>query len=342
MSPAERIAATARARGPELSERLTLVADAMSDSLARQLELVAWDREQLIGQLQTRVMELARSRPVVREGPPVRVIERRAQPLEAIDLAWAWLRRGRAVRVEREPDACSAALDVLRGLVPAFEGGALELHDEGGAELPPGWVEGGVEPPTGPRVAVIDEEADRELAAYVLARTGLRRSGVDPRGVKVAYAAGEHELLQRHLRRLWVGVRVGPADDPESFAGPVQPQMRDRYLQAYAEWEQHPEVEVWCKGGVLERAGDPRCYLAPALLHTHGPPPPLPLAGPMVVVVSIDDAGMKEAARRAQAERGQVVQIGGRPGAIAGPVRHVRGALLVERLPPGLPDPRPV
>lgn len=62
----------------------------------------------------------------------------------------------------------------------------------------------------------------------------------------------------------------------------------------------------------------------------------------MVVVVSIDDAGMKEAARRAQAERGQVVQIGGRPGAIAGPVRHVRGALLVERLPPGLPDPRPV
>lgn len=341
MSSAQRIAAIARARGAELSERLTLYADAVSDSLARQLELVAWDREQLVGQLQSRVAALGRARPSVRPGPPVRVLERRTQPLEAIDAAWGWLRRGREVRVQREPDACTAALDILRGLVPAFTEGELRVDDVPSAALPEGFVEGGVEPPVGPRVAVIDAEADRELAAYVLARTGLRRSGVDPRGVKVAYVSGEHELLQRHLRRLWVGVRVGPADDPESFAGPVPLAVRERYLVAHEQWLEHPEVEVWCRGGVLERAGDRGCYLAPALLHTHGPPPSLPLVGPMVVVALVDDAGLRAAAERVQREHGQVVQIGGRPGAVPGPVRHVRGALLVERLPPGLPEPRP-
>lgn len=340
MTAAERIAVIARARGPELSERLTLYADTVADSLARQLELVAWDREQLVGQVQSRVAALARERPRIRPGPPVRVLERRTQPLEAIDVAWGWLRRGRAVTVQREPDACMAALDILGGLVPAFTGGELRVDDES-CERPEDHVDGGVEPSIGPRVAVIDADADRELAAYVLARTGLRRSGVDPRGVKVAYVAGEHELLQRHLRRLWVGVRVGPAHDPESFAGPVQPKVRDRFLEAHAQWVEHPDVEAWCRGGELERAGDLSCYLAPALLHVHGPPPPLPLVGPMVVVAQIDEEGLREAARRVQSERGQVVQIGGRPGAVPGPVRHVRGALLVERLPPGLPEPRP-
>lgn len=318
-----------------------MYADAVVDSLAQQLELVAWDREQLVGQLQTRVAELAGARPSVRPGPPLRVVERRLQPLEAIDTAWGWLRRGRAVRVSKEPDACSAALDVLRELVPELAEDMLTIDDEPAGPLPPGYQEGGVDAP-GPRVAIIDADADRELAAYVLARTGLRRSGLDPRGVKVAYAAGALDLMQRHLRRLWVGVRVGPADDPESFAGPVPPALREQYEAAHADWTAHPDVTVWCRGGVLARAGDPRCYLAPALFHVVGPPPPLPLVGPMMVVSACDQGGLLAAARAVRAEGGQVVQIGGRPGAVPGVVRHVRGALLVERLPPGLPEPRPV
>ena len=160
--------------------------------------------------------------------------------------------------------------------------------------------------------------------------------------MKVAYAAGELELLQRHLRRLWVGVTVGPANDPESFAGPVPPGVRDRFVEVYAQWKEHEGVETWCPGGILERMGDPRCYLAPALFHTSWPLPDLPLVGPMLVVVGCDNETLREGARNTQRDGGQVVQIGGRPGAVEQPIRHVRGALLVERLPPGLPDPRPV
>ncbi|MEM7158803.1 MAG: hypothetical protein AAF799_38530 [Myxococcota bacterium] len=338
---AKQIAAIARARGPELSELITLYADALADSLAKQLELVAWDREQLVGQIQSRVVDLNRSRPAPRPGPAVRVIERRGQPLESIESVWSWLRRGRTVLLQREPDACTGALDLLRNLETAFAPGVLTIEDELSASLPEGHTEGGVPKPQR-RVAVIDSDADRELAAYVLARTGLRRSGVDPRGVKVAYVAGDLELLQRHLRRLWVGVTVGPANDPESFAGPVTPVVRDRFLDAYAQWKAHADVEAWCPGGLLERMGDPRGYLAPALFHTSWPLPDLPLVGPMIVVVGCDEQSLREGVRNTQSDGGQVVQIGGRPGAVNRPVRHVRGALLVERLPPGLPDPRPV
>jgi len=338
---AEQIAAFARARGSELSERLTLYADALSDSLARQLELVAWDREQLIGQVQTRVAELNRARPTVRDGPPVHVVERRLQPLEAIDVVWSWLRRGRRVRLSLEPGACTAAADLLLGLVPIFPRHALQVADEPEPEPEPDLVDGGVRLAQS-RVAMIDANADRELAAYVLARTSLRRSGVDPRGVKVAYAVGDLERLQRHVRRLWVGVTVGPAADPESFAGPVKPAIRDAFLDAHAQWQDHPGVSTWCRGGVLDRSGDPRCYLAPAAFHTSWPLPDLPRVGPMIVVVSCDEETLRTAARETLAQHNQLVQIGGRPGAIKGPVRHVRGALLVERLPPGLPEPRPV
>lgn len=345
---AEQIAAAARARGPELAERSRLEADVMADALARELELVAWDREQLVGQVQARVADLQLTRPLVREGPPVRVVERRLQPLEAIDVVWGWLRRGRRVRLEQEPGSCTAAAELLRGMAYRLPAGALEVH-EGTGELSAGTVPGGVDPPQ-PRVAVIDADADRELAAYVLARTGLRRSGLDPRGVRLAYAAGELDLLERHMRRLWVGVRVGPADDPESFTGPVPSSLREPFLAAHAQWQAHPGVRTWCAGGALERTGDPSCYLAPALFCVSWPPPELPVVGPMVVVVACDGVlRLQEAARQAQqvsgegaASGGQVVQIGGRPGRIPGRVRHVRGALLVERLPPGMPEPRPV
>ncbi len=339
---AEQIATSARALGAQLDERLTLYADALVDSLARQLELVAWDREQLVGQVQTRVAQLRRARPSLRPGARVRVIERRHQPLESIDAVWGWLRRGRRVRLELEAGACTAAADLLEGLESMFPAGALEVAreqaDPSGSDL----VDGGVDAP-GPRIAVIDADADRELAAYVTARTGLRRSGLDPRGVKRVYATGDLELLARHLRRLWVGVTVGPAEDPRSFAGPVQPSARERFLSANEQWRNHSDVRVWCPGGVLERTGDPACYLAPALFVVSWPVPDIPLFGPMVVVVACESSDqLRDAAGRAHALDGQVVQIGGRPGRIPQPVRHVRGALLVERLPPGLPDPRPV
>lgn len=339
---AEQIADAARARGPELAERIRLEADALVDALGRELRLVAWDREQLVGQVQARVAALQDARPPVRSGPPVRVIERRRQPLEAIDVAWGWLRRGRRVWLEQEPDACTAAGELLRGMAYRLPAGALEIHGEASREPPPGCVAGGVDPPA-PRVAVIDADADRELAAYVLARTGLRRSGLDPRGVKQAFVVGELELLERHMRRLWVGVSVGPADDPGSFAGPVPAATRERFVAAHAQWRAHPQVRTWCPGGVLERAGDPGRYLAPALFHVRWPPPALPLVGPMVVVATCDDeAQLQRAVQRARGEGSQVVQIGGRPGRVPGPVRHVRGALLIERLPPGMPEPRPV
>lgn len=340
METAEQIAAAARALGPELSGHLTLHADELVGSLAKQLELVAWDREQLVGQVQTRLAELQRMRPAVRRGPAVRVIERRAQPLEAIDTVWGWLRRGRRVRLELEADACTGAAPLLRGMIPRLPPGALEVATEVSDPLPAGYVEGGVDAP-GPRIAVIDAEADRELAAYVLARTGLRRSGVDPRGVKRVYVAGDLELLGRHMRRLWVGVSVGPAEDPRSFAGPVSSSVRDRFLVSHDLWRRHPDVRVWCPGGVLERTGDSAHYLAPSLFVVSWPIPDIPMVGPLVVVVACSsDAQLREAAQQAQQQHGQVVQVGGRP--MPGAVRHVRGALLVERLPPGLPEPRPV
>ncbi len=339
---AEQIAAAARARSDELAEHIRLMADALVDALAQQLQLVAWDREQLVGQVQARVAELQQTRPAVRAGPPVRVVERRLQPLEAIDVVWGWLRRGRRVRLEQEPGACSGTAELLRGMAYRLPEGALEIHEGTTRALPEGYVAGGVDAPE-PRVAVIDADADRELAAYVLARTGLRRSGLDPRGVKKAFAVGELALLERHMRRLWVGVRVGPADDAESFAGPVPAAICAKFTAAHAQWTAHPEVRTWCPGGVLERTGDPSHYLAPALFHTEGPPPELPLVGPMVVVVACaNEAELRAAVQRTRDGGGHVVQIGGRPGSIAGPVRHVRGALLVERLPPGLPEPRPV
>lgn len=338
---AEEIAAATRARSGELAERIRLMADALVDALAQQLQLVAWDREQLVGQVQARVATLNTTRPVARAGPAVRVVERRLQPLEAVDVVWGWLRRGRRVRLEQEPGACSGTADLLRGMAYRLPPSALEIHDGTTLALPPDHVAGGVDPPR-PRVAVIDADADRELAAYVLARTGLRRSGLDPRGVKQAFAVGELALLERHMRRLWVGVRVAPAADPESFAGPVPAAVSESFVAAHAQWSAHPQVRTWCPGGVLERTGDAACYLAPALFHAPWPAPELPLVGPMVVVVACaNEAELQAATRQVSGEGGQVVQIGGRPGRIAGAVRHVRGALLVERLPPGLPEPRP-
>ncbi len=361
----ERIAAAARALGGELSERVALYADAIATALATELMLVAWDREQLIGALQVRLGRLRQERFREYGGVPVRIVERRLQPLESIDLAWRHLRQGRHVHVQHEPGACSAGIELLAGLAHALEGmldasvltvasepsptepwrssGSSAWHSQVDVDAsdPGRWPLVGVAPP-GPRVAIVDEHADRELSAYVLARTCLRRTGRDPRGVKTAYVVGPVDLLQRHLRRLWVGASMGPATAHGSFAGPVEPEVRDRFLEAHARWSSHANVETWCPGGVLERAGDRAIYLAPALFAVDWPVPELELSGPMLVVVRCTPEQARAGAESAVRREGQLIVVGGRPGAFEGDARYIRGALLVERLPPGLPEPRPV
>lgn len=324
-------------------ERLAIHADALASALTRTDQLVAWDREQLIGATQARVRRIAERRLSLAEPASVRVVERRGQPLECIDVVWECLRRGQRVQLQYESGTCPAVLDLLRGIASALAPGALRIAtaplttDEDADQ----WPCVGVNVP-GPRVAMIDAEADRELSAYVLARTSLRRSGCAPRSVKVAYVSGSTDLLQRHLRRLWVGVNIGPATDSGSFAGPVEPAVRDAFLVACQRWAEEPGVDVWCPGGALQRTGDEYCYAAPALFFAQDAAPKLPIVGPMLVVVACDEAQAKAGHDAAVAAGGQAVQVGGRAGRYSGSVRHIRGALLVERLPPGLPEPRPV
>jgi hypothetical protein len=165
---------------------------------------------------------------------------------------------------------------------------------------------------------------------------------MDPRAVRRAFAIGPLDLLQRHAHRLWVGTQIGPADDPGSFAGPVDAATRDGFLAAVAAWSAHADVTTWCDGGPLERAGDDGIYLAPALMCVDWPAPELPLEGPMLVVVRCDVEHARAEIEAAARDGAQVVQVGGRPIGFASDVRHIRGALLIERLPPGLPEPRPV
>jgi hypothetical protein len=331
------IAEAARRLEPELSEQLALRADAIADSLADGLNLVAWDRELVIGRVQSRVYALRRRRIRLEPGDPVTVLERREQPLESLLATWGWLRRGRAVRLAYEAGCSAPWLELMRRLGGRMRAGTLQVDTMPVPADPEELV--GVHRP-GPRMAIIDADADRELAAYVLARTALRRNGFDPRAVRHAYVGGNAELLRRHLGRLWVGVQIGRPDDPGSFAGPVTEAQRDAYLRAYEAWAGRDGVKTWAEGGALERTDDDHLYLAPAAFAVEGDLPDLPIAGPMLVLVLTDAAAADAALARTRAAGGDAIAIGGP--ARDDVVRHVRGALLVERLPPGLPEPRPV
>ena len=338
----QRIAQAARAVEGVFLERLAVHADALAAGLARSHQLVAWDREQLIGATQTRARRLAAQRLPIASPEAVRVVERAGQPLECVHLVWGALRRGQRVFLEYEKRTCGTVIDFLRGIAPALVPGALRVADA------PGLVDDdtlgpriGVDVP-GPRIALIDADADRELAAYVLARSSLRRSGCDPRSVKVAYVCGPTDLLERHLRRLWVGVTVGPATVSGSFAGPLDESVREEFLEACRGWEAEEAVEVWCTGAALERTSDTAAYAAPALFFARGTPPKLPMVGPMLAVVACEPGQARAGYEAAVAAGGEAIQIGGRPGQFPKAVRHIRGALLVERLPPGMPEPRPV
>lgn len=361
----EAIAQGARRRADAFAEQLALHADAIADALERELHLVAWDREQLLGSVQARFAELCKRRPGELGGVPERVLERREQPLEAIDAVWERLLAGRRVLLQCARGACTATRTLVGELAASLPSGALTV-DAQPFDLDPAESAHGLsqlsasqraamiderDPSTWPlfavaralpRVATIDVAVDRELAAYVLARTCLRRAGTDPRSVRKAFVVGPVELLQRHLQRLWVGAQMGPASDPESFAGPVDPAMCDAFVAAQAAWLAEPRATRWVEGGVLERADLGGPYLAPAAFVCDWPPPSHDLVGPICIIVRCTPEQARAEIEAASREGAQVVQVGGRPIAYAKDVRHIRGAVLVERLPPGLPEPRPV
>jgi hypothetical protein len=338
MAPGSQIASAARRVFASFAERLAQRADEVSAALADELHLALWDREQLIGAMQARLATMAKATVRVTTATMgARVIELRAQPLEAIEVAWACLLAGRPVRVATQPGACSATASLVLDMASLMPAGAIAM---GGDE---DWPTVGVMPAVS-RVAWVDATADRELAAYSLARTSLRRSGMDPRAVRLAYTIGPTDLLARHLRRLWVGAQLGPASDPDSFAGPVDPATADAFIAAQTAWLAEPRAEAWCTGGVLEH-GAQGPFVAPAAFAVDWPVPELPLVGPMCCIVRCTEAQAREAIAKATAAGAAVVQIGGRTltdvPQTEGGLRHIRGAVLVERLPPGLPEPRP-
>ncbi len=357
MSP-ERLASAVRARHGELLELVALRAEAIAASLRADLGLVAWDCQVVIGRAQLGLRRLAEagSSVLASEDPALRVIERARQPLECLPLVWGALLQGRRVWLGAEPGASGAAALVLRTIDERLRQEGIELL----TIAPPGepapaesasWPLIGVEPAL-PRLAVVSADGDRELAAYVLARTCLRRSGDEPRTIHHALVCGPSHRLERYLQRLWVGAVVGPAEDPESFTGPVRAGLADAYLRALERWREQPGVRVLLHGGVLERAGEEGIFLAPALLRLPWPLPErcprpggeeLPVVGPMLLLYTCEAEAIDEASRSLGFPPARQLWVAPPPRrAVAGEgPRYVQGALIVERMPPGLPEPRP-
>jgi len=352
--PAKRLAAAARALQPTLMRLVAASADRLGAALEADCAMVPWDREQLIGQLQRQLVDLAEARFTVCGGPTAHVCERRSQPLEAIPQAWRWLREGRRVFVDAEPGACGQALHLLAEMGEVLGFGVLTTSREGGT-APKGAVDGGVAPARA-RVAFVSADADEELAAYVLARACLRRSGMDPRAVHIAVVDGGGDKLGRMLRRLWFSVRFSDAKDHGAFAGPV-PEDVAASLEASAEsLMAKSAVECWVPlrrlEGALEMDG---ALMAPSLWAT---PPGVsgerldevlsifPAVGPTLLLLR-EDQSQAQALLARLIKRGFGWTLIGPRGAHEGsrgveaPLRVFDGALLEDRLPPGLPKPRP-
>ena len=330
-----------------LRQDVALWTDVLAQDLAERLSAVAWDRARVVGWLLAGLDELLARPPPERpaDGAHARVHERADQPFEAWVVACRALLAGRAVVFSWDPPAEGPARTLLEQLAERLPS-LLTLAGAGPApEDDPAFI--------GParaaeRVAFVRARADRELAAYVLARACLRRSGRDPRAVRLAWVEGDPARLTRYLRRLFVETLIGPPDDPTVFSGPVDPATRDAYLACIDAWSQAEGVQTLVPGALLARAGDPRTYLAPALFAAPAEALDRPRAGPMLVLVSAD-AGQVQAAMARARRRGTdvLVVLGGALGpddhGLLGPrVTPVLGALLTDRLPPGLPEPRPV
>jgi hypothetical protein len=344
------LARAARSLDVPLQEWFALESDRLDDELEAR-GLVAWDRQLVLGQVQRRLRALAdaRSPASAPAGTRVRVIERAQQPLEAVPAAWAHLRAGRAVQLAHEPAAARGPMELLvragealvRALRADGDGGEpLVVEPQPGAAAPDDDV-----PLAHERCALVEADADRELSAYVLARGCLRRSGGDPRAIRRAYVVGPSETLERYLVRLFVGVQLGRPHEAGAFAGPVADEAAAAFLRACAAWREASGVRELCRGARLHRGGDPGPYLAPALFAVDGPhvPNAPTRTGPLLVLHRCSAAEGAAAFSAMDGGRGRV-RIGGHSFRRADPdpeVAHVRGALLVERLPAGMPEPRP-
>jgi hypothetical protein len=350
----ERIAAVSRALGHELLEAIALAADSLAEDLGERLGMVAWEREDQIGMAQRRLLNLRERRFHRYGGDPALVRELREQPLEALELAWRALRRGRRVHVESEADACPGVFRILREMSDLLGEELLSVSSPGVFDHPhAGWQGIGVRQRR-ERVALIQRDADHELAAYVLARACLRRTGFDPRVVHRVIVVGSSERVERNLRRLWVGTQMGTVDDEHAFAGPVHERRAEQFLADEAAWHAREQVTTICPGGRLRRANAPGlAFLAPALFRVRITDEQLPtdepeLHGPILVVypVGADAAAEARGERLLEhfAPRGHGhLRFGSKPRELTlrRVDRQVHGALLVERLPPGLPEPRP-
>ena len=345
----ERLAAAARLLQQELLEALALASDAIADDLAERLGMVAWEREEQIGLAQRRLQQLREQRFDHHGGEPVLVRELRAQPLEALELAWRELRCGRRVHVESEAGACPGVHRILRDMAELLGGAGLTVTAPGILDHPQAsWRRVGVEPRC-ERVALVQDDADHELAAYLLARACLRRTGFDPRVIHRVITIGPAPRLERTLRRLWMGARMGPVDDEQAFAGPVTDDRVAAYLHALAHWSELEGVQTLCAGSTLQRSDAPgQRFLAPSLFRAapEGPamdPASAPV-GPMLIVHPVTDGAQAEALLESLTPAGHGrVRFGSKPRALElrPEDRQIHGALLVERLPPGLPEPRP-
>lgn len=343
----ERLAAASRLLQNDLLEALALASDAIADDLAERLHMVAWDREEQIGAAQRRLLELREQRFQTHGGEPVRIRELANQPLEALELVWRMLRGGRRVHVESEANACPAVYRIFTQLSGVLGPELLTASPPGELEHEHAdWQLVGVRPRS-ERVALVQADADRELAAYVLARASLRRTGFDPRVVHRVVVVGPAERLERNLRRLWVGARMGPVVDEQAFAGPVDESRAEQFLAVEAVWRASSAVHTLCPGARLEH-GDAQAstYLAPALLRadadaTRDLPAPY---GPMLVLHPVVDEALAEAlVERLSSPDHPRLRFGIKPRTVTlrESDRQIHGALLVERLPPGLPEPRP-
>lgn len=348
-----RLAAASRALQGVLLDAIALRSAAMSNELAERFMAVPWDRQRLIGQIQESLHVLREARFPLNDQGGVRVTERARQPFECIEEAWRQVRQGRAVWVDREPGSCVEGLELLRAMGSVLGFGVLQVANE---DRPPPeeieqWPRVGVE--LAPRrIVAVAEDADPELAAYFVARASLRRTGFDPRCVHRVLVAGERKRFERHLRRLFVGARIGAPNEAGAFAGGVSEEQAVAFESDLNEWRQGSGNVEACRGGRLEvctkvrRGGVKAVYLAPALFVVEGEELRGDPRGPCLIIQRVHEGKLetqlRETLEATEGERAWAWVGEADPKLARGPKdRWIRGALAVSRLPPGLPLPRP-
>jgi hypothetical protein len=335
-----------------LRDALALRSEELSTELAERHFVVPWDRQRLIGQVQQALWSLSEERFALATSEGVRVIERAAQPYECIEAAWRALRHGQRVFVDREGEACLGGVELLRAMGEVLGYGVLRVAEAPGMmeEELSTWEEVGVDPAPR-RVIAVDADADPELAAYVVARAALRRTGFDPRCVHRVLVAGEQGRFERHLRRLFVGVRIGDPQDTDAFAGPVRPEQAEAFESDLADWREGSGIAELCPGGRLEagHGASEQVFLAPALFVADGEElrgPQRDPRGPTLILQRVAPDDLESLLRQTlDAVPGPSAWIWiseSKPRIEAAEKdRWISGALEVARLPPGLPLPRP-